>query len=265
MYNRPSAPQNITGTLDDGFRLYIASLKTVLPLSFIGSVISVLPQAAITALGGEEALLSTDASLLIAIGGASLFIIAGMLALYGGLVAQMDAFANGKALFLSEAIMFGIGRMLPLFGASIIYGICVVIGFILLIIPGVILSLYWILFMVTAVLDDKGPIQSLTYSYQLIRGAWWRIALFMTVLTLIYMVVYSIFIVFLIGGTIGTITAGGEPDMSAIDGITLVVTPILGAFMTPFLYAFLLAIRHDLKLRKEGSDLASRIEGSMGA
>jgi hypothetical protein len=265
MYTRPSAPQDITGVLDDAFRLYIASLKTVLPLSLLSAILSVLPQAATTVMGINPE--TTDFSATLAIVGIGIFIIIMMavLVMYAGLMLQMDAFAKGQSLSSGDAVMGGLPLFLPVLVSSLLYGFGIVIGFILLLVPGIILSVYWSLFLPAAVLDKAGMVGSLARSYQLIRGSWWRTTILLTVFTLIVAVVYTILIIFAIGGVIGGMSSAGDLDTTLLDMITLIVSPILGTFMAPFSYAFLLAIHHDLVLRKEGGDLASRISNVVSA
>ncbi len=263
MYTRPTTPQNITGVLDDGFRLYMGGLKKVLLLSFIGSVLSTLPQAAITMMGENPQIENFNATLVII--GAVIFlaVIMASMVTYAGVMLQMEAFANGRGLPLADAVMAGLGRTLPMLGAGVLLALGVMAGLILLLIPGMILMVYWALALVTVVIDRKGPVECLSYSFFLIRGSWWRTTAILTVLFLITMVMYTILMIFLVGGAIGGVSSSGEAETAFIDTVTLVVAPIFFTVLTPFGAAFLLAIRHDLKMRKEGSDLAARIDSSI--
>lgn len=265
MYTRPIVPQDITGILDDVFRLYAASLKTALPLSFLSSVLSVLPQAAITLMDINPE--TADFSATLAITGIGLFtlIMLAILVLYAGLVLQIDAFSKGQSLAVGDAVMGGLPVFFPVLIASLLYGFGVIIGFILLVVPGIILSIYWVLFIPAAIIDRAGPIGSISRSYQLIRGSWWRTTILFTVFMLINIVIYTILFVFFIGGTIGGMSAAGDMDPTIVNIISLVVIPILTTFITPFGLCFLLAIHHDLVLRKEGSDLAARINNAVSA
>lgn len=265
MYTRPDTPQNITGVLDDGFRLFSASLKTVLPLSFIGSLLATLPQFAISLMGENPQIEDFNVTLVIAGVAVTIGLLLAMVVCYCGVLVQMEGFASGTAPSLGDALMTGLSRTLPLIGGSLLFTLGVFAGMILLVVPGVVLAGYWVLCFVTAVVDRKGPVQCLSYSYHLIRGAWWRTMMILTVLMLINMVIYTILMVFLIGGMVGSMSSSGAMDTTVIDIITLLVTPLLSTVLTPFGYAFLLAIRNDLKMRKEGSDLAARINNNVVA
>jgi hypothetical protein len=53
-----------------------------------------------------------------------------------------------------------------------------------------------------------------------------------------------------------TPTAAGQEVVFIID---VIVTPVVSAFGTPLIYGLGLAIYYDLRLRREGGDIAERI------
>lgn len=75
---------------------------------------------------------------------------------------------------LSEAVALSVRKFLPIFVMYILYVLIVVFGSILLIIPGIFLSIklfysqYFILF------DNKGVIESLRSSWRMVKGNWRR-------------------------------------------------------------------------------------------
>ncbi len=66
------------------------------------------------------------------------------------------------------------GKGWRLFFATLFYMILMMIGFILLVIPGIYLMVGFALFNQTAVIEDRGPWDALTRSRELIKGSWWR-------------------------------------------------------------------------------------------
>jgi hypothetical protein len=72
---------------------------------------------------------------------------------------------------LSAAVPF-VG---PVAAASILAAIPIVIGFALLIVPGVILLTYWLLIVPVIVLEGAGIFDSFGRSYRLVRGHWWQV------------------------------------------------------------------------------------------
>jgi len=143
-----------------------------------------------------------------------------------------------------------------------------VIGFILLIIPGIILSLMWALTIPVAVLEDKGLSDSVARSAELTKGNRGRIfviyALFL-ILSYIVMALWEIPILVLIG----VFTRGHNP--SELPVWSQVAFPV-GSFLTQSLVSPLLTIAlslvyYDQRVRKEGFDLElmmSTLDGTQG-
>jgi len=75
---------------------------------------------------------------------------------------------------LSEAVALSVHKLIPLFVLYILYFLIIMFGSILLIIPGIFLSIklfysqYFILF------ENKGVIESFRSGWQIIKGNWWR-------------------------------------------------------------------------------------------
>lgn len=63
--------------------------------------------------------------------------------------------------------------ILPVFAASILFYIIVIIGTILCIIPGIIALIYLYFYMYVYVIEERGIVDSLTRSYELVKGNWW--------------------------------------------------------------------------------------------
>jgi len=263
MYQRPSEPQSIGGVLDNGIQLFKASLARVFPLAMAGGLLSTLPEIVtrVTGLGSiEAALLGGSMGLVLA----AVFITSLLtFAAYLAVLAMLDAMANNHSMAIDEAVLAGLTRLPAMLGASILYSLAVLVGMILLIVPGIIISVYWILYTIAVISDRKGPVQSLGYSYQLIKGYWWRTATILGVLGIIAIVLYSALIMLVAGGMLGG--ALDSEDSVGLLVFTFVITPLVTAVMTPFFYAILLVTYNDLKLRRDGDDLLRRAELSVSA
>jgi len=72
-------------------------------------------------------------------------------------------------------------RLLKHIGAAILYGLMVLIGTILFIVPGVYAALTFMLFPYAIVEHNSGPIDALRYSKRITTGSRWRILLFIIV------------------------------------------------------------------------------------
>ncbi len=261
MYQRPSEPLSIGGVLDSGIQLFKDSVARVFPLSLAAGLLSTLPEIVtrLTGLGSvESALLGGSMGIVLA---TVLITFLLTMAAYLAVLAMLDAIAANHGMAIDEAVLAGLTRLPAMLGASILYSLAVLVGMILLIVPGIIISVYWILYAIAVVADRKGPVQSLGYSYQLIKGYWWRTTAILGVLGIIAMVLYSALIMLVAGGMVG-----GALDSEESVGMlvfTFVITPLVTAVMTPFFYAILLVTYNDLKLRREGDDLLRRAELSV--
>jgi len=143
----------------------------------------------------------------------------------------------------------------------ILFAIALVIGAILLIIPCLILMVSLGLCFNTALFEGKGPVDALSESHRLVWGNWWRTAAILTVGFII------IFVIYLIAGVIIGVLApimvlggGGTENVLLITLISgLLVGVLTSLLMTPFYIGLAIAIYWDLKLRKDGGDLAARV------
>lgn len=98
-----------------------------------------------------------------------LFVVEGALCLGAFRVAEgyMPAFREGFDL--------GLKRFLPLLGATLLTGIAVYVGFMLLIVPGMIVACVLAVGIPVCALEGLGPIESLRRSAFLTKGQRWRI------------------------------------------------------------------------------------------
>jgi hypothetical protein len=76
---------------------------------------------------------------------------------------------------LAESLTVGLRRFLPLIGLAFVAGILVVLGLILLIIPGLILYTMWFVGVPACVVERRGPWTSLRRSRELTKGYRWKL------------------------------------------------------------------------------------------
>jgi hypothetical protein len=257
MYDVPQAPQSIGGVLDSGFRLYSAGFKRVFVLAAVSSLLSGVLQRTT-----QSAVLqpSPGTATVLAVALIAIALAIAVIALTGAIIGRVDAISRGADVSLSEALATGWRRGPALFGAWICYGLAVTVGFILLIVPGVILMVSMLFGNYAAVTERMGPIAALNYSRQIVRGHWWRTTALVTVIGVIVIVLYIVVLII-----VGTVAAMTGASAAAAVGATppwyaqLIVGPLLEALIAPLMYSMFMAIFNDLKLRHEGGDIAERI------
>jgi hypothetical protein len=178
---------------------------------------------------------------------------------------KIGAIGAGGDLGIGPALAKALTRLPVVLIMVILFGIALVIGTILLIIPAIILMVSLGLCFNTALFEEKGPVDALSESHRLVWGNWWRTAAILTVGFLI------IFVIYLIAGMIiGVITplvvlGGGTDNVLLISLVSgLLVGVLMSLLVTPFYISLAIAIYWDLKLRKDGGDLAARV-GALNA
>src|SRR5690348_15657342 len=76
---------------------------------------------------------------------------------------------------LTQTVQAALPFVLPVIGASILAGIGITIGFILLIVPGLVLLTFWCLIVPFIVLAGSGVFESFGNSMRTVRGYAWRV------------------------------------------------------------------------------------------
>ncbi|HEY1346069.1 MAG TPA: hypothetical protein VGF54_13860 [Streptosporangiaceae bacterium] len=154
----------LTGVLAEAWDLYRRFAGHFLLISFVIYLVT----------GVLVALLS-----LAGIAGAILGAIISFAATYvvqASLIKAVQDVRDGRVdLDLSQTVRAAGPYILPVIGASILAGIGVTIGFILLIVPGFILLTFWCLIVPFIVLGGSGVFASFGNSWRTVRGYAWRV------------------------------------------------------------------------------------------
>ncbi len=171
----------------------------------------------------------------------------GMFLLQGMVVkAAVNGF-NGKATTFGDAFDAGVRMFLPLLGLAIVAGVGTLLGYILLIVPGLILSVLWSVAAPAVVVEKRGVFESLQRSRDLTRGYRWSVF----GLIVIYAVLSSL-IGLLIGGlsvaTGGTL-AGETPSI----WVNLLSGPVVNILSGVVASAGVAALYYELRSAKEGA------------
>jgi hypothetical protein len=91
------------------------------------------------------------------------------------LVRAFAGYLKGERASIGACLATGLRKLLPLLGLSILMALGLTVGFLLIIVPGVILYVLWSVAFPALVADDLGVIESLGRSVELTKGARWRI------------------------------------------------------------------------------------------
>lgn len=102
--------------------------------------------------------------------------------LQGALVYGTVQDMTGSRPTIAECLANGLRAFLPLIGLSILLGLAIIFGFMLLIVPGIMMACAWCVAVPALVADRSGVFGAFSRSAELTRGNRWRIfALFVVV------------------------------------------------------------------------------------
>ncbi len=245
-------PVSAGEVLDAGFRLFKVSLVRCLPLSLAAVVMGQLPTVLAMARGRRPSV-----SLDMGTGEWLLVLVAGLanVLLWGAILLRQRAIAYGQPSTLAGDLGLALSRLLPSLATAIVVGLLIVAGLVLLVVPGLYLAVALLFAYPAMLLDGQTVSGSIRTSLRLVRGHWWRTSLILTVALFAVIVFYAVGTV--VGLLIVQLTGGG--DVGTVFLVTSVISALIGALFTPFMVALSLAQFDDLKLRRDGVDLASRI------
>jgi hypothetical protein len=265
MYVRPASPQTIGGVLDDAIKLYRASFRACWPVAAAAAVIFGAVGAYLTlhmlgtVIGTTPTLQALNVYRQSGVQLAYLADVLVRLAAYGAMLIYQNALAEGDGTpSMQEALGAMLGRLLPGVLATLLFWVIIAVGFILILIPGFYFLGVLCLWPACLFIGGAGPVRSLTMSSELISGYWWRTTTILTMAFILLMVVSWV-----VGGLVGAVVGLFSRDIVSLQLALQGVVVVVSMFTLPMMPAVLVAIYRDLKLRREGSDLAARL-GALG-
>jgi Membrane domain of glycerophosphoryl diester phosphodiesterase len=166
----------------------------------------------------------------------------------------------GREPGIGASLRFGLPRIPRLLGIYLLVSICVIIGLILIIAPGVWLGTVWSLAVPALLFERLGVFASLGRSFELVKGRFWG-TLGLVVVSLLIIVVVSALIGLVIGA-LGAVVSGDSEVAGAF--VDIVATVISNMISLPVFAAVLTVLYFDQRVRKEGFDLQLLADGLGG-
>jgi Uncharacterised protein family (UPF0259) len=178
----PPAKLDTAAVFERIFEFYGSQFTTLIGLALVVFVPVALLQGIVAASGSLALLFATTVLALVG------------QALYTGAV--VDAVADLRdgrrdfsvGMLLQRAVPF----IFPLIGAGILFGLIVALGFVLLIVPGLVFLTWFALFGPAIVVERQGVFAAFTRSRDLVRGNGWRVFGVLVVTVIIVAVIGSI-------------------------------------------------------------------------
>ncbi len=248
-------PMGIGDILDTTFRLYKARFVPFLVISLalyvpMGIVFAWFQTSALAGMEAPRALAHADpeaaAQILRSFLAFVLFVLLYGLVVfpicYGVMVVQVSATYLGENLSGAGAFRRAAPRLLRLLAANFIVGVLNALGYLLLIVPGIIFTLYFILVPAAVVLEGCGVFRSLSRSVELVSGNLGKGFLLGLVVFCLVMAVSAI-----LQGFIFFLPVG--------EFLKVFLNQVSAALLLPIQTAAFILFYYDLRIRKEAFDL----------
>jgi hypothetical protein len=161
-----------------------------------------------------------------------------------------------------ESLRFAGSRWRALLWLAFITTFFTILAFLALIIPGIWLSIAWIVAVPALMIEDCRGLKALKRSFRLVRKRWWPTFAVIAIAYILAAIVQS-----MVGVLFGVaIVAGADDSLLLAVAVNTLLTAIAAVIATPFQAAVTTITYFDLRVRKEGFDLqllADRIGGDV--
>jgi hypothetical protein len=264
--NTDLRPLGVGEILDRSLKLYLSNfgkiigtaaavvLMTVLVLGGIGLVAG----GGIFLMGGVEAPDgSPDIVAIVLIAGGALagmiVYMAGAGVLQGAIIHAVSDLYLGEVFEMKSVIRRAWGRAGAIIATWFLTGLAAFFGYLLCIVPGVIMIIAWSCAVPIVLLEGHGATDAMRRSWHLTKGRRWEILVIMILLWVVSTILSQL------ANCVGPAVAGvgGEPDAAA--GILILVLTVSGMLVQllvwPLYSIATTIIYYDLRVRKEAFDL----------
>ncbi len=269
----PQRPLSIGEIVDAAFRIFRVTVVKCLPYALLAVIAAQLPN--IYSLLSGHGLAQSILTLFHDPVWLALYFVGTLLSvlLWSAILLRQHALATGGAAATAQELGTALRRLPAMVVLGVLTAAAIGCWFLLgLLFPMPVRVVVWVLMLVPAsfvmvalsagwtslLLSDRGPAASLAHSWRLTSGSLWRLTGVYTVGVLIVIVIYIAL------GLVTTLVSLllARNDIAVIAAATETLVVIMSAIVTPFYCALALAVFGDLRVRKEGTDLAQRISAA---
>jgi Uncharacterised protein family (UPF0259) len=218
---------DVGGTLSQIFSTYRAQASVLLPVAFVIFLVVAVVDAIVSG-----SLILVPLSLAVSVVAATLY--QGMVV---GLVRDVQDGRRDSS--VQDLIDAAWPVVLPLIGVGILAGIAIGIGFLLLVVPGLILLTIWAVIAPVIVVEHSGVMDAFGRSRELVRGNGWQVFGVIVVVFLITIIVGVVL------GAIGASISDSLGMQIVVNLIASTLTAPIAALAAATIYFRLLAIKDD--------------------
>jgi len=256
-------PLRVGEILDAAIKVYLGNARTligltavvVVPLQLVSAIVllstvstaSAVPQGAFGAYSsGSDSAASLGASVVLGVTG----VLVSLLTTAGCVKAVSDAYLGGEP-GIASSLGFAVRRAVALFGMYIVYVLGLALGFVALIIPGIWLYGAWSVSAPALLIEGRSPVGALARSRQLVRGRWWPAAGVVLVAFVMVGVVGGV-----LSGALGALVLTGKGSVVVNVIAVSFASAISSVLVRPFQAAVTTVLYYDLRVRRDGYDIA---------
>lgn len=242
----PSMTLPIGNTLFEGWHLFLKTVAVIILPLWIAGLVDELPS------------IFTGGGLLM--GSLSWWMLMATLAawlvesiLFGSAIAKLHAYATQCELSYVSALRIGVRAAPALLVGDLLYNLAAWGGFMLFIVPGIILGTTLAFFAYAAVLDHKRTFDALGYSHRLAWPDWWRTSIVISAPAIV-LFVYDVIASWPdIVGALQTAISGQMPSTTPVMNpwYDMGLMPLLGAVVWCYVLAVCYVQYNQLKKRAE--------------
>ncbi len=163
------------------------------------------------------------------------------------LVRVTVAHARGETVSIGASLATALSRLLPLLGLTLIMGLALIVASIALLVPAIILYIFWCVAGPVLVAENAGVFEALGRSRELTKGNRWRIfGLFLVLVVLLWIISALIGVIMLATGVVSSLAAGSVPIAY------VVVSAIASTLMAAVSGALVATLYLELRTAREG-------------
>lgn len=161
----------------------------------------------------------------------------------GGVTAGVLAQLKGQRLSFQACLSKGLSEWAGLFALNFLVGLRVGIGLLLLIVPGVIWSIMWVVATPAKIAEDRGIARAITRSAELTKGRRWSVFGFILMLGAGYAILH------LLAGLVSRLVLSLAPSATAA---SYVMTGLIQLAISPFAVTAMTCLYLELRTLREG-------------
>jgi hypothetical protein len=253
-------PLSIGEVLDVAFKLYFRHWARfaatvaiiVIPIQLIDAVIRLSTIDAVDGkvlIYGDKAAYTTGAVVISLLGGLLSLFVAG-----AAFRAVSEAYM-GHDPSIKASLRFALTRVFPLLWLYILLGLGVLLGFICLVIPGIILYVLWAVAVPALMVEGLRGTKALGRSRELVSGRWWQT--FAVLLVALVVIQVSTGAIVALGSSLIIRHTTSLTTYVVVQGL---LTGIVEILVLPLTVAVTVVLYFDLRVRKEGFDVSQMID-----